>query len=283
MNYQCYFCHNRTAERSIQRFGLDSDGASKLIEATMRLYDGEHKLLSNPEKARILHNRIEEIVGIGDLYVAEKNEANNTLLRLYPTLKQKVSTSSNPLKTALKLAVAGNLIDFGPGHSFDIETHVEELANKPLALDDSKQLFEDISKAEHILYLGDNAGEIVMDKLFIETLKNKNITYVVRGTHVINDATLQDAADIKMEEVAKVISNGDNSPSTLLNRVSEEVKTLYKNADVVISKGMGNYEGLMDETHNGLYFLLMAKCDPVAKKLGVKKQDIVVEKCIKSY
>lgn len=280
MSHQCYFCHNRTAERSINRFGLKDKDANTLIEATMALYQGDNKPLSNPEKARILHGKIEEIVGKGDLYVAEKEEANNTLLNLYPTLKQKVDQSLHPLKSALKLAVAGNLIDFGPGHTFNIESHVEKLANENLAIDDSKRLFEAIAKAKKVLYLGDNAGEIVLDKLFIETINSKNITYVVRGSHTINDATLKDATDIKMDDVATVISNGDNSPSTLLYRVSDEVRELFNSADVIISKGMGNYEGLMNEKHEGLYFLLMAKCNPVAEKLGVKNKDIVVKKCI---
>lgn len=279
MSYQCYFCHNRTAERIIRRFGLHGKDADLLIETTMSLYQGEHSTLSNPEKARVLYTTIEEIVGKGDLYTSEKEEANSILLKLYPAFKRKAEESGNPLKTAVKMAVAGNLIDFGPGHSFDVETHVEELANEELAIDDSQKLFEAISKANNVLYLGDNAGEIVMDKLFIEMLCTE-VTYVVRGSHIINDATLKDARDTGMDQVATVVPNGDNSPSTLLHRVSDEVRELYNSADVVISKGMGNYEGLMDETHKGLYFLLMAKCEPVARKLGVNKKDIVVKKCI---
>lgn len=280
MSYQCYFCHNRTIEKNIDRFQLKGDDADRLIATTIKLHSGSQKELTNPDKARILYQTIESIIGKGDLFMTEKNEANEILLALYPTLQKMVKTSNNPLKTAIKLAVAGNLIDFGPGHSFDVEKHVVELANTTLAIDDSEQLFGALKKAKKVLYLGDNAGEIVMDKLFLETLNHPNITYVVRGKPIINDATLEDAQKVGMTSIATVIDNGDDSPSTLLNRVSSEVLTLYRTADVVISKGMGNFEGLMNEMHPGLYFLLMAKCIPVANKLGVNKHEIVVKKCL---
>lgn len=280
MSYQCFFCHNRTIEKQIERFNLKGADADRLIETTLNLHSGANKLLSNPDKARILYQTLESIVNKGDLYIKEKKEANDILLALYPTLQNAVKKSNNPLKMALKLAVAGNLIDFGPGHSFDIKTHVLELANTELAIDDSTLLFDALKNAKKVLYLGDNAGEIVMDKLFLETLNHPNVTYVVRGKNIINDATLVDANNIGMNKIATTMANGDDSPSTLLNRVSKELFSLYEAADVVISKGMGNFEGLMHEKHNGLYFLLMAKCLPVAEKLGVQKGEIVVSKCV---
>jgi hypothetical protein len=142
------------------------------------------------------------------------------------------------------------------------------------------ELKNEISKAKSVLYLGDNCGEIVFDKLFIETMKHQNITFVVRGAPVINDVTLEDANQVGMDNICRVISNGFDAPSTLIELCSDEFAAEYNNADLIISKGQGNFEGLMESTHPNIFFLLIAKCDPIAKLLGVNKNDMVVSKLI---
>jgi hypothetical protein len=132
------------------------------------------------------------------------------------------------------------------------------------------------------LYLGDNCGEIVFDKLFIETMDHPNVTFAVRGNPVINDATLEDAAQVGLDNVCRVISNGFDAPSTLLEFCSDEFAEAYNNADLVISKGQGNFEGLMESRHPNEFFLLIAKCWPIANLLGVGKNDMVVLKSVHS-
>jgi uncharacterized protein with ATP-grasp and redox domains len=158
----------------------------------------------------------------------------------------------------------------------NIEDEIHKILDTDFAIDYTDELFKQINKAKSILYLGDNAGEIVFDKLFIETMQHKNVTYAVRGRPVINDVTFDDAQQVKMHQVATVISNGYDAPSTLIEHCSDEFQEAYLKAELVISKGQGNFEGLMDSRHNNLFFLLMAKCSPMAELLGVKKGNIVV-------
>ncbi len=139
-------------------------------------------------------------------------------------------------------------------------------------------LRDKINGSEKILYLGDNAGEIVFDKLFIETMQHPDVTFVVRGKPVINDVTFEDVRQTRIDNVCKVISNGYDAPSTLLEFCSEEFLDKFNTADLVISKGQGNFEGLMYTTHPNVFFLLMAKCEPMAELLGVNKGEMIITK-----
>ena len=197
---------------------------------------------------------------------------------MYTELKKNVIGSSNPFEKALRLAISGNIIDYGVGNTFDIDGAMYKVQNSNFAIDDSKELKEKISKAETVLYLGDNAGEIVFDKLFIETIIHPNLYYAVRGAAIINDATIEDAHYINMNQVADVISNGYDAPSTVLDKCSTEFKEIFEKADVIISKGQGNLEGLLDQTDKEIFFLLMVKCQVISEKLGVNKGDFVVMK-----
>ncbi len=147
--------------------------------------------------------------------------------------------------------------------------------DSPFAINHVERIRQRLAEARTVLYLGDNAGEIVFDKLFIETFHHPNIWYVVRGTPVINDATWRDADQVRMEEVAQVIDNGYDAPSTLPEKCSPAFQQLYNEADLVISKGQGNLEGLIDASRRNIFFLLMLKCDVIADRLGVKKGGFV--------
>ena len=140
----------------------------------------------------------------------------------------------------------------------------------------SIELKQAIAKADTVLYLGDNSGEIVFDKLFVETMMHPNLWFAVRGAPVINDVTIDDARYVGMDQVAEVISNGYDAPSTLPEHCSLEFQKLFNQADVIISKGQGNLEGLLEyPTDKEIYFLLMVKCDVIADILGVQKGSFV--------
>ena len=139
-----------------------------------------------------------------------------------------------------------------------------------------EKLEKEIQKADSILYLGDNAGEIFFDRLFIETMNHPNVCFAVRGMPVINDVTLDDAAQVGMYQVCRVISNGFDAPSTLLEFCSTEFREVYANADLIISKGQGNFEGLMHENHPNTFFMLIAKCNTMANLLKVQKNGLLV-------
>ena len=139
----------------------------------------------------------------------------------------------------------------------------------------TEELRTAINNAKQILYLGDNAGEIVFDKLFIEHLPKEKIIFAVRGKPVINDATMKDAEDIGLTDILKVIDNGSGYPGTVLQSCSEEFQEVFNGADLIISKGQGNYETLSENRQN-IFFLLKIKCDIVARDLNGNVGDFVV-------
>jgi len=249
---------------------------SKMIKEIATI-DLEHSY--SPEITRNLIEKLKIHSVITDPYEKEKQASNTELLSRYDEFKAKVEKSDHPFDTALRLAIAGNIIDFGPTHKFDVQETIEKVFTSDFAIDHSEQLKEKIEKAKTILYLGDNCGEIVLDKLFLETINHPKVWFAVREQPILNDATKKEAGEVGIPEVATLISNGDDAPSTLLHRVNKEFLEIYNSADLIISKGMGNYEGLMDETDPRLFFLLMIKCHVIGNKIGAQKDDFVVRRC----
>jgi len=275
MRSECNICHNKTVEKLIAKFepndnaiGIFQAGTSKLLEKN---YD-------NPYLATQIHRLARNVLNNDSLYRDEKISANRILLQDYESWRQMIVTDKNPFKKAATMAVAGNIIDYG-AHSVpsDIKMQINSILEQELAFDDTALLKKKIQEANSILYLGDNAGEIVFDKLFIELLDHDNVTYVVRDKPVINDVTFDDIEQVNMREVCNVISNGYDAPSTLLDFCSKQFIEAYNSADLIISKGQGNFEGLMNTKNSKIFFLLMAKCNPMAEMLGVKKGDMVVK------
>lgn len=233
--------------------------------------------LPNPYFATLIHRKAKELFKCDDLYKQEKEHANGLLLNSYNALKTCIHKNSRPFNFAAKLAVAGNIIDYG-AHSVksDIEGQILALLKQPLVVDQSEELEKSIKSAKSILYLGDNAGEIVCDKLFIEYINHPNLIFATRGKAVINDVTYNDAMSVGIDKVCKVISNGFDAPSTLTQHCSDEFMEAYNSADLIISKGQGNFEGLMDEKDKTIFFMLMAKCKPIADMLGVAVGSLVI-------
>jgi len=230
----------------------------------------------SPEIQRNLNRTFCHIIGVNDPFAKEKEDNNRIALDLYRIWKPRVLESENPFELALRLAIAGNIMDYGANNTFDIEQTIVKVMNTDFAIDHSKLLRQRILDAKRILYLGDNAGEIVFDRLLIETIMHNDVMFAVKGGSILNDATMQDAVDIDLQNVADVISNGFDAPSTLLNRCSDEFLDVYKSADLIISKGQGNLEGLMDENDDRIFFLLMVKCDVIAERLRVRKGSFIV-------
>jgi hypothetical protein len=233
--------------------------------------------LTSPEIQRILNNEFCRLVKVDDLFAKEKAQSNAIALALYDEWKPKVLASNNPFDLALRLSIAGNIMDYGANNSFDLQQTVQKVLQATFAIDHSKLLYNKIKKAQNILYLGDNAGEIVFDKLFIETcLTNKQIYFAVKDVPTLNDVTIKEAKEVGIDKLTTVISNGFDAPSTVLSKCSKEFLEIYHSADLIISKGQGNYEGLMDEKDPRIFFLLMAKCDVIAEKLNVEKGSFIV-------
>ncbi|MEA2077501.1 MAG: ARMT1-like domain-containing protein [Candidatus Marinimicrobia bacterium] len=228
-----------------------------------------------PEMGLIIYDEIHKITGIDDPYKDEKKAHIKEALRLYPALKKRLTISSDPLMMAIRIAIAGNVMDLGMDKKFHIEKDLEHILERDFAICDIREFKESLDKAKNILYLGDNAGESVFDKILIETL-GKPVTYVVRGRAIINDVIKQDAIDSGLDEVAEIISSGSPAPATILRLCNDEFIERFKQADMIISKGQGNYEGLSD-TDRPVFFLLKAKCPVIAGDIGVSEDDIVLK------
>jgi len=279
MNYECLICQVKALQKRMDKYQVAEKKRNRLVSSMMKEIATIDLAKSySPEITRNIIQQLKKKSKVADPYQKEKDESNQEMLERYHEFKRMVEVSKNPFETALRLAIAGNIIDFGPGHDFDIWETIEQVMNSDFAIDHSKQLQESIQKAKSILYLGDNCGEIVLDKLFLETIDHPNVTFAVRDSAVLNDVTIKEATEVGIPEVATLISNGDDAPSTLLHRVSPEFKAIYDSADLIISKGMGNFEGLMDENDPRLFYLLMIKCRVIGEKIGAKKGEFVVKR-----
>jgi uncharacterized protein with ATP-grasp and redox domains len=230
---------------------------------------------SPPETGLEIYRIVREVTGVDDPFADLKAESIRTALALYPQFKQRVEASEDPLETALGLAIAGNVIDFGANPDVQLEKEIHETLQQEPTINDSPMFKERLKSARSTLYVGDNAGETVFDRILIETMATP-VTYVVRERPIINDATLEDAIESGLDQVADIISSGWDGPGVSLRGGSETFLRHYKHADLVISKGQGNYETLSGE-QGPVFYVLKAKCPVIARDLGVQKGDTVIK------
>jgi len=277
-DYRCFFCFTRAFGLLLEKENISIEAKNSFTSEMAGLYSKCCVNFSAPAFSRELHTILKQYTHNPDPYKDEKKQSNDLVLNMYPDLKNHVLLSNNPFDTALRLAIAGNIIDFAIGANFDLQSTINKVLHSNFAIDHCIQLKQALSNAKTVLYLGDNCGEIVFDKLFIENIMHPNLHYALRGAPIINDATMDDAKYVGMDIVARVISNGYDAPSTVLEHCSTEFTDIFNRADVIISKGQGNLEGLLDKTNKEVYFLLMVKCDVIADALKVKKGDFVVKK-----
>lgn len=280
--YDCIPCFTRQA-LDAARFASDDTHIHELV--LRKVLHAISKMDMNrtpPEMGAFIHRIVKEVSNNEDPYKKVKRKFNQIALGLYPDLVKLRDESANPFETAVRLAIAGNIIDFGVGISIDksllFKTIEQALSEK---LFGSIALLEDaISTAGKILYLGDNTGEIVFDRVLIEYILSikkpeSQIVFVVRGKAIINDVTLSDAEETGMTKLVTVIDNGQDFPGTVIRKCSEEFQEYFNDADLVISKGQGNYETLSDVDKN-IVFMLKAKCKIVAGDLGCRLGSFVV-------
>ena len=218
---------------------------------------------------------VRNVTGNPDPFRELKRQSTQQALDLYPSLKKIMDESSDSLLTAIRIAIAGNVIDFGASAAFNIDTEIKKALEKNFAICDYSAFRSYLARSKQILYIGDNAGETVFDRLLIEQM-NKPVIYAVRETPVINDATFDDAIQAGIGRVATIVSSGTDAPGAVLSTCSPKFRQLLGQSEFVIAKGQGNYEGLSDESH-AVFCLLKVKCKIMADNIGVMKGDIVLK------
>jgi uncharacterized protein with ATP-grasp and redox domains len=223
-----------------------------------------------PAVGQRIHRLIRQVTANPDPYRQRKQGSNRLALELYPQLKDRIRDSANSLETAARLAIAGNVMDFGICSSLDAAVLMGAI-DKALAdewnTDCLGEFARAVNDARDILYLGDNAGEVVFDRLLIEELPYEKVTYVVKGAPVINDATREDAAMVGMMDLVEVLENGSDAPGTILDDCSADFCNRFERSDLVLAKGQANYESLSGVDQD-MFFILTAKCPVLAADLG---------------
>ncbi len=279
----CIVCFHKQALFATK--DLDDSLRTKILKKVMLFLCDANWETSPDEFANEVHCIVREVSGLSDPYKEIKKNSNKVSLEMYPELKELLNRESleNRLYTAAKLAIAGNIIDFGPSTEFDLKGTVDEVMHKDLAINDFKGLQEKIYSSERLLYFADNAGEIVFDRIFIEEMLRtrdmpfKQISFVVKSGPVINDAILGDVFEVGIDRLPNIrfleISNGEKGSAP--SRRSDEARRYIEEHDIVISKGQGNFEGLSD-FHN-IFFMLMAKCPVIANELMVNIRSSVIK------
>jgi len=237
-----------------------------------------------PWMGQRIHRLLRQVTGNSDPYREAKRRSSAAALELYPGLEERVAASADPFATAVHLAIAGNVIDLGcraDPRDGDVQRAIEEAMTARVDSHEIDALRQAIRKAEAILYLADNAGEIVFDRLLIESMPPDRTTLVVRGRLVLNDATREDAEAASLADLVEVIDSGADVPGTILDQCSVAFRRRFESADLIIAKGQGNCETLSQECLDGgqaLFFLLKVKCDVIATDLGCRTGEMVVRK-----
>ncbi|MBN2516981.1 MAG: DUF89 family protein [Deltaproteobacteria bacterium] len=278
ISLDCFPCFLRQALEASRISGADENEQKDVLNSIMSTLLKVSPDITPPQIGWLIHSTIREITGNLDPYKKIKTFHNNQVMRIEADLVKLIKESYEPFVDALRLAGTGNLIDMGPERQWtDIRDIFQSFSSKNSDFFDHPSFERSIKNSGKLLYIGDNAGEIVLDKILINVLfreTNVDITYAVRGKPIINDATMEDAQFVGMTDIVRVIDTGADFPGVVLESCSEEFLDYYHKADIVLAKGQGNYESLSDESKN-IFFLLQAKCPVIADKIGCQVGDLV--------
>lgn len=281
---KCIPCVVNQAIKVADMVGMEDK--NNLLKEMFRYLSGvDFTKISSPELIGENFSVLKKIIENDDPYKETREKYNKMFLDRIESFEEEIVKSEDEFIQAVKYAIIGNVIDFNPIHELtvaDVNDKFTTLKEEKLEIDDTRELQKDIKQAKSILYLGDNCGEICLDKILVKKIKEINpacqVYFATRGTAVVNDSVEEDAYLVGMDEYARIISNGDYSLGTVLTRTSKEFNEIYYNADIIIAKGQANYECLSNEGQN-IYFLLMTKCDVIAKCIGVPEMKMI---CMKS-
>ena len=288
----CIPCFFKQALESARIAGADEKTQKEILDKICRLVL-KFPLDSCPaEIGRSINGIIREKTGKPDPYLEIKRKSNCFALGLYPRLKNKTAHSNDKLLAGVILSIVGNVIDYGVKNSLNVKEEVERSIKQDFdgkknfssTIFDYPEFKKSLAMAKTVLYLADNAGEVVFDRVLIEEIKNrflkndKKIIYAVRGKPAINDALVEDAEFCGIGGLAEIIPSGSDAPGTVLKFCSEEFIKIYKKADLIISKGQGNFEALSGEKNKSIFFLFKVKCPVIARDVGCKIGSIVLKR-----
>jgi len=269
---ECIGCIIAQSGRVCDAIGADEALRRKIVSFVETTLETADFTLSPPVIAAPLYKEMALFAEKIDLYDDQKSHATAQAQHYMPFLRETIEQSNHPFTALLKTAVVGNVIDLAAEVTFDLHGAILSVFDTPFAHDDSAKLAEELHNAQTLLYIGDNTGEHLFDALAIEHLKKLypalEITYMVRGNFIINDVTLKEAKEANMDQICTLINSGVNTPGFVYERANVESQKLFESADVIIAKGMGNYECMSPVRRKNICFLLKIKCSVVSRSLG---------------
>lgn len=269
---ECIGCIAAQSRRVCEAIHADETLTNTIVNYVETSLESADFTLSPPVIAAPLYEQMAVLADKIDLYDEQKKHACEQASHYLPFCTESIANSTDPFIALLKTAVVGNVIDLAAEVSFDLHDAITSVYQTPFAHDDSAKLSHQLHDAKTLLYIGDNTGEHLFDKLAIEHLSklfpNLHITYMVRGNVIINDVTMSEALEAKMDEVCTLINSGVPTPGFVYELASAEAQKLFDNADLIIAKGMGNYECMTPYKRENICFLLKVKCSVVAASLG---------------
>lgn len=282
VHLDCIPCLLRQVLEATKMSAIDEVVQENCLREVMIYLSNEKRTKILPELGTEVHRIVKRVTGNLDPYNQLKEKYSHMALELYPKLKFTAENSEDPLLAAVKVAIAGNVIDFGPKVDINLEKEVEEVLNNELAVNDIDQLKKSVFKSRKILYLADNSGETVFDRILIEELLKRNVkvTYAVKDAPILNDATFRDAEIAGITEMAKVMSIGSDCTGVLLKECSRKFLEEFYNSNSVISKGQGNYESLSEIKHKEIFFLLKVKCPIIAEDIEVETGSTILKRTL---
>jgi len=267
---ECLPCFARQALASARIATDDPELQGRIIQAVFGKLSQATLDATPMEFGGVVQRTVRDFTGVDDPYLDIKQQSNTFALQKYPEMKELVAGADAPLAVATKIAITGNIIDFGVPERLDIEEPLKRIMRTPFSVDDFELFADRISEADSILYLGDNAGEIVFDRVLIEELLPTEVTLTVKDEPFINDAMVADAQAAGFDESIRIL------PVPIYPETTEEFEIAWSTADLIIAKGQANYEAY-SEASGPLFYLLVAKCDMVADELGVSIGDLVLK------
>ena len=277
---ECLVCIYNQALKSAKNLNCDDKTTKKIMDKTAKILIKYDLDVTPPFIAKDVYKNIAKIVDKKDPLKNIKEKSTKEAQKLRSYVKKKIRGSDDKLFPAIKAAIAGNVIDFGSQKQFDLKEAVREVFEKEFGECDYDNFVKDIKNSKLILYIADNTGEHIYDKLLLEVLtktyKDKEFVYVTRGKPIINDVTILEAKKAVIDKVCKVVSSGVDTPGLDLNRASKKFLKLFKKSDMVIAKGMGNYETMYNVIDKKAYFLFKVKCNVVARSLKKEVGDIML-------
>lgn len=280
----CVPCFLRQALESARNAGVGPEIEERLLREMAQEISLMDFSTPPPVIGRNMHQRLCRLSGIKDPYRPQKQKFNEYVLSLYPQLKSEVMNAPDPFERAVRLSIAGNAIDFGTPHKISRSTLdgiLHRARTDPIS-GSVASLKKRVESATNILYIGDNTGEIVFDRILIELLPLEKVTFAVRGGPIINDCTMEDAVQVGLTRLVRVIDTGSNVPGIFLPECSNRFRECFETASLVIAKGQGNFETLSDVRKNNLFHLLLIKCPLVARQLGGEIGALVAREAVQA-